>query len=243
MVMIFWKKTEITKKAQKSARRRVHAARSAAAGRRMRPATKRFFGFLESTPVRKTKISRVLCVFLGTWAKSPITPPRVIVVSTQPQIVHCPRSLVDRLGELAFGTGPELAIEDGEVPPPAAPAPPDEGCGESKDVEVPPAVLTASSSSRSSSSVSPRERRAARMLVPGAECAERGFRAEVRGLCADCGSSLLGSQLCVIPRQSAPYGARICASGRGFRRGLGRGFFFLDARLPVVLNQSLPEPK
>ena len=74
--------------------------------------------------------------------------------------------------------------------------------------------------------ISPAERRAARMLVLHAEYAERGFRAEMRGLCADSVSSLVRSQLCAIPRHSAPYGARICASGRGFRRGFERGFYF-----------------
>ena len=68
--------------------------------------------------------------------------------------------------------------------------------------------------------------RAARLSGLDAEYAARGFRAARRGLCADSVSSLVRSQLCAIPRHSAPYGARICASGRGFRRGFGRGFYF-----------------
>ena len=77
----------------------------------------------------------------------------------------------------------------------------------------------------------------ARLADFGAERGIRGTRnprleaRKLRGLCADSVSSLLGSQLCAIPRHPAPYGARICASGRGFRRGLERGFFFVNARL------------
>ena len=59
----------------------------------------------------------------------------------------------------------------------------------------------------------------------------RGKARILRGFCADSVSSLVRSQLCAIPRHSAPYGARICASGRGLRRGLRRRFYFLNARL------------